>query len=103
MLDPAKTRSIIKSTKSVFLADPKLVEFLKSHDIQEIHCVGYDINDCVMATANDGFDSGFFSYVIEECSESSESEKLRDDALAILRENEMTNHSELIAEKQEIK
>jgi nicotinamidase-related amidase len=53
-----------------------------------------------MANANDSFDLGFSTYVIEECSFSSQNEKLREAALLILRENEMTNHSDMIEEKR---
>ena len=100
LLDPEKTVIVIKNTKSVFNMKPYLAADLRMRDIEEIHSVGCDINDCVIATANDAFDLGFYSYVIEECSGSSESLELRDAALTILRENEMTNHSELIVEKK---
>lgn len=98
LLDPKKTIKILKGTKSVFMMKPYLAAELRTRDIEEIHCVGYDINDCVLSTANDGFDLGFYSYVIEEAADSSEAASLRDAALAILRENEMTNHSDLIKE-----
>ncbi|MDB4984743.1 MAG: hydrolase [Patescibacteria group bacterium] len=100
ILDPHKTVFVTKETKSIWIADPHLVDYLKSEKVEEIHVVGYDINDCVMCTANDAFDFGFSTYVIEEAADSSESDDLRNDALAILRENEMTNHSELINEKK---
>lgn len=100
LLDPKKTIQVIKNTRSVFTMKPYLAAELRMQDIEEVHVVGYDINDCVLANANDAFDLGFYSYVIEEASESSESSVLRDAALAILRENEMTNHSELIVDKK---
>jgi nicotinamidase-related amidase len=100
LLDPERTLIVIKNTKSVFNMKPYLAAELRMKDIEEIHCVGCDINDCVLATANDAFDLGFYSYVIEECAGSSESLELREAALAILRENEMTNHSELIVDKK---
>lgn len=102
LLDPKKTIFITKTTKSVFAAQSDLPQILKSQGIEEIHVVGYDTNDCVLATANDAFDAGFFTYVIEEGTDSSESEALRKAAIALLRENEMTNHSSLIKEKKSI-
>lgn len=102
VLDPEKTIQVIKNTRSVFMMKPYLAAELRMKDIEEIHVVGYDINDDVLINANDAFDLGFYSYVIEEASESSESSALRDAALAILRENEMTNHSEYIGEKKVI-
>lgn len=77
---------IQKTTKSAFKGDKDLLGFLKENNIEEVHVIGLDTNDCVFATANEAFDLGFFSYVIEECTASSESETLRQDALAILRE-----------------
>lgn len=102
MLDPHKTVFITKTEKSVFNENKHLADFLKSRDIVEVHIVGYDINDCVLATANDAFDLGFFTYVIEEAADSSESNELKNSALAILRENEMTNNSSMIIEKREL-
>ncbi len=102
ILDPKKTIQVIKNTRSVFMMKPYLAADLRMQDIEEIHVVGYDINDCVLSNANDAFDLGFYSYVLEEASESSESSALREAALTILRENEMTNHSELIENKQVI-
>lgn len=102
ILDPKKTIKVMKSTKSVFVMKPYLAAELRTKDIEEIHVVGYDINDCVLATAYNGFDLGFYSYVIEEAAESCESESLKKAALEILRHGEMTNHSELIKEFKEI-
>ncbi len=83
---------IKKETKSAFKGDKDLTAFLKEHHIEEVHVIGLDTNDCVFATANEAFDLGFFSYVIEECTASSESEDLRQAALSILEELEMVKH-----------
>lgn len=100
ILDFGKTIFITKTARSIFIEQPDLVSNLRSQGIQEVHVVGYDINDCVLTTANDAFDYGFYTYVIEEASDSSQSEELREAALLILRENEMTNQSDLISEKK---
>lgn len=92
-LIPEKHLHVIKNTKSVFKGDQDVVSFLKNQGIEEVHVIGFDINDCVLTTAQEAFDLGFFTYVIEECSGSSESDNLKDAAIAILRENEMTNHT----------
>lgn len=102
ILDPERTFFVQKTSRSVFIERPDLVKSLRDHGIEEIHVVGYDINDCVLATANDAFDYGFYTYVIEEASESSEGSSLREAALLILRENEMTNHSGLIGETRSL-
>lgn len=87
---------VTKTTKSAFQGDVDLVTLLKEKGIEEVHIVGVDANDCVLATAFDSFDAGFFTYVIEEGIESSNGENLRESALTILRNVDLTNHSELI-------
>lgn len=87
---PKNTVEIIKTTKSVFGGDRDVTEILKENNIEEAHIVGLDTNDCVMATAFDAFDAGFFTYVIEECTESSSGSRLRDMALEILRNVDLT-------------
>jgi nicotinamidase-related amidase len=84
---------IEKETKSVFKGDTNLLEELKKKNIEEVHIVGVDVNDCVLATAYEAFDLGFFTYVIEECSESSDSEKIRDTGFEVLRHVNLTNNS----------
>ncbi len=87
---------VTKTTKSAFHGDKNLPALFKEKGIEEVHVVGVDANDCVLATAFDSFDSGFFTYVIEECIESSNGSQLRESALAILRNVDLTNHSECI-------
>lgn len=78
-----------KETKSVFKGNKDVVKFLKENDIEEVHVVGLDTNDCILATAYESFDLGFFTYVIENCTASSQSSELRESAINILREQEM--------------
>lgn len=92
---------VIKNTKSVFQGDIDLVRLFKEKGIEEVHIVGVDANDCVLATAFDSFDAGYFTYVIEECIESSNGSNLRDSALTILRNADLTNHSEIVSIKTE--
>jgi nicotinamidase-related amidase len=84
---------VIKETKSVFQGDVDLIKLFKEKGIEEVHIVGVDANDCVLATAFDSFDAGFFTYVVEEGVESSESAELREAALTIMRNVNLTNHS----------
>jgi len=81
---------IEKNTKSAFKGNKDLLAFLRERHIEEVHTIGLDTNDCVFATANEAFDLGFFSYVIENCTASSQSPELREAALSILRELDMT-------------
>jgi nicotinamidase-related amidase len=93
--DELKKRNSIrlqKQTKSAFKAKQPLRDILTQNDIQEVHVVGVDTHDCVLATAYDAFDYGFVTYVIEECCEAAPTgAHVR--ALEILRERNMTNNS----------
>jgi len=82
-----------KWTKSVFEGNIDLHKELQSHGIQEIHFVGYDTDDCVLTSAEDAFDRGYLTYVIEECVFSSSGIALHEYALAILRNVSLTNNS----------
>ncbi len=82
-----------KETKSAFKGNVNLSVVLKEAGIREIHVVGVDTNDCVLATAYEAFDLGFITYVIEECCQSSSSEKLHEYAIELLRGQNMTNNS----------
>lgn len=87
---------IEKNVRSCFKGFDRgaLQEFLSSHSIEEVHLVGYDINDCVLASAYDAVDSGYYTYVIEELSHHWDGiEDLREAAIKILRRQAMTNNS----------
>jgi len=84
-----------KETKSVFKGDTDVLKILREHGITEIHIVGLDTNDCVMATAYESFDYGFLTYVIEGCCQSSSSDKLHQYAIEMLRGQNMTDNSKL--------
>lgn len=82
-----------KETKSVFKGNKNIHKILKQEDIEEVHLVGLDTDDCVLATAYESFDLGFITYVLEECCQSSASDELHHMAIQLLREQHMTNHS----------
>ena len=88
-----KKTLIIKQTKSVFKGKPNLFTALKKYKIEEVHIVGLDTNDCVFATACEAFDLGFYTYIIEECCQSSSSDKFHKEAVDLLRGQCMTNNS----------
>lgn len=89
-LIPRDAVQVIKTTKSVFGGDKDVKKILQENNIEEVHIIGLDTNDCVMATAFDSFDAEFFTYVIEECTESSNGSHLREAALEILRNVDLT-------------
>ena len=95
-IDPIK---VDKETKSAFKGNKNVAKALKAAGIQEVHVVGLDTNDCVLATAYESFDMGFLTYVIEEGCQSSSSDALHQHGLKILQGQNMTNNS--CAEKVE--
>jgi nicotinamidase-related amidase len=82
-----------KHTKSVFKGTPALEPLLREAGIEEVHFVGYETDDCVLVSAEESFDLGFYTYVIEECTASYSGPVFREHALAILRNMSMTNAS----------
>jgi nicotinamidase-related amidase len=68
-LENKKTIHVEKTTKSVFKGNKDILKILKENRIKEIHIVGLQTNDCIIATAFEAFDLGFFTYVIEDCCE----------------------------------
>jgi len=89
------TVTVTKTTKSVFKGDKDLVKIFRGNKIEEVHVVGIDTEDCVFTTAQEAFDLGFFTYVLEECTESSEGSEYREAALKILRHLKLTNRTSL--------
>jgi nicotinamidase-related amidase len=81
-----------KETRSVFKGSVELASLLHERNIEEVHIVGTQTNDCVLATALEAFDLGFLAYVIEECCEA-ESAELHQAGLILLRAQDMTNIS----------
>jgi len=88
---------IVKQSKSCFKGDEvdssDILYTLFKHDINEIHIVGLDTNDCVLATAYEAFDYEFSTYVIEECTQSSSGKSIHEAGLKLLRHVNLTNNS----------
>lgn len=93
LLEGINAVKVIKETRSAFKGDKNIAHLLKKNKIQEIHIVGFDTNDCVFATAQEGFDNGFYTYIIEECTGSSGGSLLHRNAIKILRYLGLTNNS----------
>jgi len=90
-----KDKSVVKvkkETRSAFKGNKNILALLKRNRIQEVHIVGFDTNDCVFATAQESFDNGFYTYVIEECTGSSDGYLLHIKTISILRHLGLTNH-----------
>lgn len=93
LLRDKKVIQVKKTTRSTFKGNVKLDIFLKKQKIEEVHIVGFDTGSCVYATALEAFDKGFFTYVIEECTGSSDGLKMHEHAIKYLRNLGLTNHS----------
>lgn len=91
LLAARKPLHVHKHTRSVFRGDQDVTAYLTKKGIEEVHLVGTETNDCVLATAFDAFDSGFPVYVLEECCESA-TEGRHQMGLDILRLQGMTNN-----------
>ena len=83
---------VVKETRSGFKGDKDLCKMLRKKGIQEVHITGFDSNDCVFATAQESFDLGFYTYVIEECTGASGGLKMHKNAIEILQNLGLTNH-----------
>lgn len=82
---------VTKETRSTFKGDRDLVAYFGERDIQEVHLVGTETHDCVLATAFDAFAEGFPVYAIEECIESGTPGR-HETGLKLLRWQSMTNN-----------
>ena len=85
--------SVVKTTRSIFKGAPSILDLLKKNKIEEVHIVGLDTYDCIMASTHEAFDLGFFTYVIEECCQSTSGQDLHDRAVMNLRFVNLTNNS----------
>lgn len=86
-----------KNTRSLFSAFNKdeLEGFLQAHRIEEIHLLGFDINDCVLSSAYAAIDKGYYTYVLGDLSHHHSLKKdLKDAALAILDQQSMLKTSD---------
>jgi nicotinamidase-related amidase len=92
VLQPHNPLHVLKETRSVFKGDQNIEVYLKEHGIEEVHLVGTETNDCVLATAYDAFAAGYPVYVLEECVESGTPGR-HEVGLKVLRWQSMTNNS----------
>lgn len=89
-----------KHGRSVFEGDQDLTGYLQNKGIEEVHLVGTETNDCVMATAFNAFDKGLAVYILEECCESA-TEGRHQMGLDILRIQGMSNNR-CLADTEEV-
>lgn len=91
---------LTKLTRSAFKADSSLELILQQNDIEEVHIVWYESNDCVFATALESIDLWFYTFVIEEAVETRTTEANHIHALSILNYLNLTNNSKFVWSKE---
>lgn len=82
-----------KNVRSCFQSgyESELISFLRKYEIDEAHFCGFDINDCVLASAYGAIDRGFYTYVLEDlCHHSAGNEALKTAALVVFRAQKMS-------------
>ena len=92
LLDPARTMTVPKSTRSLFGNRSDLATDLRRRRITHVHIVGLETHDCVLASALDAFDHGFVTCVIERACASKRNADHRA-ALHVLRKIHLTDRS----------
>lgn len=92
VLRPHNPLHVTKDTRSTFRGDQDVVAYLKAHGIEEVHLVGTETHDCVLATAFDAFAANFPVYALEECIESGTPGR-HEGGLTLLRWQNITNNS----------
>lgn len=100
LLAPHNPLQVTKTSRSVFMGDQDVAKYLRDLGIQEVHLVGTETNDCVMATVMSAFDLGFRPYVLEECCEALY-EGRHAEGLQLLRYQKLTNNV-CLAETDEV-
>lgn len=90
LLENIKPIKVDKTTRSVFKGTPDIIPILREKEIEEIHIIGFDTDSCVMATAHESFDLGFYTYVIPEATASSSNRpEITTHALELLKREKM--------------
>lgn len=92
VLQPHNPLCVIKTTRSTFKGGQDVPAYLAEHGIEEVHLVGTETHDCVLATAYGAFASGYPVYALEECCESGTPGR-HEAGLTLLRWQSMTNNS----------
>lgn len=87
---------IEKTDRSCFALEnqDKIVNFLKENNIEELHLIGFDTDDCVLATLYGWLWCWLYCYVLEELTHNYEyDEGLYNSALTIFRNAHLSNNN----------
>ena len=69
---------------------------MMENNIEEIHIVWYETNDCIMASAFESFDLWYYTFVIEEACETRTTANNHIKAIEILNYLKLTNNSKFV-------
>ena len=87
-LGDRRVLQVAKSSRSLFGDGTRLATALRRRGVNEVHVIGFETHDCVLATAFDAFDHNFTTYVIARACASKRRSR-HDAALQILRSANM--------------
>lgn len=82
-----KLGKVFKKSVLSCLKVPKIRELLTKHRITDLYLCGIDTDCCVLATAYDGFDSGYMVKVLKNLCLSTGGNSLHKSALAMVKRN----------------
>lgn len=88
-----------KLSRSLFKWDLDVAWLLRFYWIEETHICGVESNDCVFATALESFDLGYYTFVIEEASETRTTQLNHTHVIQLLRYLNLTNNSNYVGKK----
>lgn len=99
VFEKLKWKNVIKVnklTRSIWKWDKDLVDILNKNEIKEVHICWYESNDCVFASAFESFDLWYYTFVIEEATETRTTQSNHSKAIDILNYLNLTNNSNYI-------
>jgi len=85
-----------KLTRSIWKCDENLKSILEKQDIKEVHLCWYESNDCVFASALESFDLGYYTFVIEEATETRTTASNHQKAIDLMNYLNLTNNSNYV-------
>lgn len=95
-LEWKKNLKVNKLTRSIWKCDENLKSILEKENIKEVHLCWYESNDCVFASALESFDLGYYTFVIEEATETRTTASNHPKAIDLMNYLNLTNNSNYV-------
>lgn len=87
---------VSKLSRSIFKWNAGIIDILDKYGIKEVHLTGYESNDCVLTSTLEAFDLWYYSFMIEEASETRTTSINHKYAVELLRYLNLTNNSNYV-------